>query len=150
MYIASGHGHTTTCYKFWHHFKLLLFPSFCTCSRKIPFASLFYMFLLYYSMHVYSHRARGDNPWGQWKHKGLIYSITGCIFQQISLPSDFNLICFIILYMYIAPGQRQTTYWGQSFYVNRRPYHFGHLLQVGKTLFTLWFYAYFSWFYTCI
>ena len=27
----------------------------------------------------------------------------------------------MILYMYIAPGQRQTTPWGQTFDVNRKP-----------------------------
>ena len=27
----------------------------------------------------------------------------------------------MILYMYIAPGQRQTTLWGQTFDVNRKP-----------------------------
>ena len=42
--------------------KLLLFPSFCTSSSKVPFASLFYM--MFYFIHVYkSHGARRDNPW---------------------------------------------------------------------------------------
>ena len=37
----------------------------------------------------------------------------------------------MILYMYIAPGQGQTTRWGQNFDVNKNsPYHFAHLLQV--------------------
>ena len=39
-------------------------------------------------------------------------------FKKMSLQSDFihNFSCF--LYMYIAPGQGQTTPWGQNFYIN--------------------------------
>ena len=34
--------------------KLLLFPSFCSSSRKIPFAALFYFVdILFYFIHVY-------------------------------------------------------------------------------------------------
>ena len=45
--------------------KLLLFPSFCTSSRKIPIALLFYMIFCFISyMHI-NPRARRDNPWGQ-------------------------------------------------------------------------------------
>ena len=33
--------------------KLLLFPSFCTSSRKIPFASLFNMIFCFYFIHEY-------------------------------------------------------------------------------------------------
>ena len=36
----------------------------------------------------------------------------------------------MILFMYIAMGQGQTTPWGQTFDVNRSPYHFAQLLQV--------------------
>ena len=38
--------------------------------------------------------------------------------KKISLKSDFiqNFSCFY--YMYIAPGQGQTTPWGQNFYIN--------------------------------
>ena len=39
-------------------------------------------------------------------------------FKQISLKSDF-IHFFMILYIYIAPGQGLTTPWGRSFYVNR-------------------------------
>ena len=34
--------------------------------------------------------------------------------------------------MYIAPGQGQTTPWGQIFMSTESPYHFAHLLQVSK------------------
>ena len=38
----------------------------------------------------------------------------------------------MILYMYIAPGQGQKTPWGQTFDVNRKPYHVDHVLQVSN------------------
>ena len=39
--------------------------------------------------------------------------------KKISLKSDFIQFVFMILYMYIAPGQGQTTHRGQNFDVNR-------------------------------
>ena len=45
--------------------KLLLFPSFCTSSRKIPFASLFYNYdILFYFMHVYKAPGQGQTTLG--------------------------------------------------------------------------------------
>ena len=38
----------------------------------------------------------------------------------------------MLLYMYIAPGQGQTTPWGQILMSTESPYHFAHLLQVLK------------------
>ena len=100
-----------------------------------------------------SPRTREDNFWGQsfrWKQTCLITLITGCMSQKISLSHWYqnfdvnrnilslrsfvtslktyfwNLILYTLfndLYMYIAPGQGQTT---------GRPHHFGHLLQVSK------------------
>ena len=40
-------------------------------------------------------------------------------FKKISLKSDFIHFFFVILHMYIAPGQGQTVHRGQSFDVNR-------------------------------
>ena len=42
----------------------------------------------------------------------------------------------MLLYMYIAPGQRQTTPWGQMLMSTESSYHFAHLLQVLKQ--SLW------------
>ena len=39
--------------------------------------------------------------------------------KKISCKSDFIRLFFMILYMYIAPGQGQTAPRGQSFHVNR-------------------------------
>ena len=36
--------------------------------------------------------------------------------------------------MYIAPGQWQTTHWGQNLKSIEKPYHFAHLLQVFNTI----------------
>ena len=41
------------------------------------------------------------------------------VLKKISLKSDFMQFFFMILYMYIAPGQGQTAPRGQSFNVNR-------------------------------
>ena len=76
--------------------KLLLFLSFCTSFRKIPFASLFYMIFCFNScMHIKPQGKR--RPLGivfLCNQKGLITLITGCMFQKIALPSDFMHIFF--------------------------------------------------------
>ena len=130
--------------------KLLLFPSFCTSSRKIPFASLFYKIFLYYFMP----QGKGRQPLGTillWKQEGLVYLITGCMFQKISLPSDIMHIFFMILYMYIALGQGQTTHWDQSFDVNRKALSLWSFVKSFKTISsTSGFMHNFSWFYTCM
>ena len=84
---APGHGHTTSI------FKLLLFPSFCTISRKIPFALYIIWYdILFYFIHVYIAPGQEEITLGDnflWKQKGLITLITGCMFQKIALSSDF-------------------------------------------------------------
>ena len=49
----------------------------------------------------------------------LSFHLFDASFKKISLKSDFMHFFFMILYMYIAPGQRQTAPRGQSFNVNR-------------------------------
>ena len=44
----------------------------------------------------------------------------------------FLVYILMLLYMYIAPGQGQTTPWGQMLMSTESPYHFAHLLQVLK------------------
>ena len=62
VYIASGHGNTTTLYK-GSILKFLLFPSFCISSRKITIASLFYMIFCLFHICTYGTRETtlGDN-----------------------------------------------------------------------------------------
>ena len=54
-----------------------------------------------------------------YKQKGLITLDTGCRFKKRALPSDCIHI-FMILYIYIALVQGQTTHKGQIFYINRK------------------------------
>ena len=106
MYIAPGHGHTTTWYKFWQHFKAFIISIICFISRKILFASLFYMILFcFYFIHVYTAQGQeettlGDNyfmeakrsyHFDRWKH------VSKNIFKL-----SFYAHCFKILNMYIA------------------------------------------------
>ena len=45
--------------------------------------------------------------------------------------------------MYIAAGQGQTTLWDKMLMSTETSCHFGHLLQVSKNLFEVWFYTIF-------
>ena len=92
---APGHGHTTTRYKFWQHFKAFVIPIILYQFQKDPFCLIILYGILFYFIHVYSvssPNARWDNPWGQfcwWKQKGLITLITDCMFQKLTMLSDF-------------------------------------------------------------
>ena len=55
--------------------------------------------------------------------------------QGQTTPGD-KIFLFIILYMYIAPGQGLTTPWGRNLMSTGTSCHFGHLLQVSKK--SLW------------
>ena len=91
--------------------------SFKMISSKPDFIHIFNDFI-----HVYSPGARAYNPLGTnfWcQQKALITLPIRCKFRKR------NLILYtflMILYMYIAPGQGQTTPWGQTFNVNRKPF----------------------------
>ena len=93
--------------------------SFKTISSKSDFKHIFNDFI-----HVYSPGAKAYNPLGAnfWcQQKALITLPICCKFKKR------NLILYtflMILYMYIAPGQGQTTPWGQTFDVNRKALSF--------------------------
>ena len=53
--------------------------------------------------------------------------------KTISLMADF-IHFFMIISIFIAPGQWLTTTWERNFDVNRTSCHFGHLLQVLKQI----------------
>ena len=68
-----------------------------------------------------SHRSGAHNPWGQnFDVNRNLLSLWSFVvgFKKISMKSNF-IHLFMILYMYIAPGQGQTAPRGQSFDVNR-------------------------------
>ena len=48
----------------------------------------------------------------------------------------------MILYIYIATGQRQTSQEDKILMSTETSCHFAHLLQVKKNLFAVWFYAF--------
>ena len=85
--------------------KLLFSPSFYTYSRNIPFASLFYVILCFIS-YMYT-KLQGQ--------EGLITLITGKKLCPLILCTFL-----VILSIYIALGQGQTTHYGQNFDVNRK------------------------------
>ena len=99
--------------------------------------------------------AQGTKFWCKQKH--LVTAVICYKFQKIS-EVWFYTIFFMILYMYKAPEQGLKPPRGQIFYVNRNVLspqpladkiftstgtscHFGHLLQVQKYLFEVWFYT---------
>ena len=86
--------------------KLLLFLSFCTSSRKIPFALLFYMIVCFISYIYIKPYCKRRQPFGTnflCKQKGLITDH----WLHLSKNSSalwFHAHFFIILYMYIVIG----------------------------------------------
>ena len=74
-------------------------------------------------------------PWGQnfvVNRNILSLWLFVASFEKISLKSDFIHFFFMILHMYIAPGQGQTAPRGQSLMSTEMSCHFIHLLQVSK------------------
>ena len=124
MYIAAGQGQTTPGDKILMstetscHFSHLLQVS------KKSLWSLFYTFF-FMILYMYIHIAPGQ---GLTTPRGRNFYINRNILSLWSFVASFkkNLfevwfyaIFFMILYMYIAPGQGQTAPRGQSFNVNR-------------------------------
>ena len=76
-------------------------------------------------MILYMYIAPGQGlttPWGRkFDVNRNILSLRSFVasFKKFSLKSDFIQFFVMILYMYIAPGQGQTTPWEQNFDVNR-------------------------------
>ena len=89
---------------------------------------------------------RMKKVWCQQEH--LVISLICCKFQKKSLWCLilYNFF-FMILYMYIAPGQGQTAPSGHSFDVNRNVLSLHSFV---ANLKQVWFYTVFTWFYTCI
>ena len=117
--------------------KLLSFPSYCTCARKIPFASLFYD-ILFYFIHAYTAQektTRGDffffffffffmeaersYHFDHWLHFSKTYL---CPMVLCTLFHDF-------IHVY-SPGRGRQPIGANISMSIERPHHFGHLLQV--------------------
>ena len=142
--------------KFWCQQVGLITMVICCKFTKNPFKTL----TLYTSVHdlinVYSHRSGADNPRRQnfdVNRNLLSLQSFATSFKKISLKSDFIQFFFTILYMYIhvAPGKGLTTPRGRNFYVNRNILSlWSFVASFKKNLSEVLFYAFFSWFYTCI
>ena len=105
-------------------------------SKKSLSSLIIYNFFFHYFIHVYSHGAGPDNPFGMkfWcQQEHLVTSVIYCKFQKNLFEVWFyTFFFFMILYMYIAPGQGQTAPRGQSLISTEMSCHFIHLLQVSK------------------
>ena len=104
-------------------FYNLLFPSFCTSSRKIPFASLFCMIFCFDSYMYIKPQGKKRQPLGTISLMQAERSYHFDHWLHVSKNSSalwFYAHFFMILYMYIALGQGQTTHEGQNFDVNRK------------------------------
>ena len=87
---------------------LLLFPSFCTRSRKIPFASLFYMIFCFISYMYIKPQGKKRQPLGTIFLMQAERSYHFDHWLHVSKQSSalwFYAHFFMILYMYIALGQ---------------------------------------------
>ena len=115
---------------FWYQQRALITSTICCMFKKNLFELSFYTHFLCFP-HVYS-PGQGQttlcrqNPYVNRKALSLCQFVAS--FKAIPLKSDFIHNFFMFLYMYIAPRQRQTTPWGQNFYVNIYLMSLCHLL----------------------
>ena len=94
-----------------------------------------------------SHRSGAVNPRGQnfdVNRNLLSLWSFATSFKKNLFEVWFYTIIFIILYMYIAPGQGLTTLWGWNFDVNRNILSLrSFVASLKKNLFEVWFYTIF-------
>ena len=155
MYIAGSQGQTTPGDKILMstetscHFCHLL-----QVSKKSLWSVSLYNF---FSWFIYMYIAPGQGlttPLGRnFNVNRNILSLWSFVasFKKISLKSDFIQFFFMILYMYIAPRQWQTTPRGQNFYVNRNVLSIhSFVTSFRKMSLKPDFIQFSSWFNTCI
>ena len=133
--------------------NLLSLRSFATSFKNISLRSDFTQFFFRNFIHIYSHGAGADNPFGTkfWcQQEHVVTSVVCCKFKKNLFEVWFYTIFFMILYMYIAPGQGQTP-GDKVFMSTEMSCHFIHLLQVSKKLLLMSdFIQFISWCNTCI
>ena len=121
MYIAPGQGQKNPWGQTFNVNRkpLPLWPfvaSFKQISLNSDFIHIFNVF-----SHVDSPASGADNPlWTKFwcQKKGLVTLPICCKFQKNIVEVWFYTYFCLFLYMCIAPGQGQTTSWGQNFYFN--------------------------------
>ena len=124
MYIAAGQGQTTPGDKILMSTNLLSLQSFATSFKKISLKSDFIQFF-FMILYMYIHVAPGQGlttPTGRnfYVNRNILslWSFVASCKKNL-FEVGFYAIFFMILYMYITPGQGQTAPRGQSFNVNR-------------------------------
>ena len=105
-------------------FKTISLNSLSLCpfvdtKKKSPWSLIFYCFLCVF-FHMYIAPGKGRQPIGDKNRKAFSLCPYVASFKIISSKSDLYTF-LMILYMYIALGQRQKIPWGQTFDVNRKP-----------------------------
>ena len=103
--------------------NLLSLWSFATSLKNISLKFDFIQFFFVILDNVYSPGAGADNPLGMkfWcQQEYLVTWVICCKFKKNLFEVWFYTIFFMILYMYIAPGQGQTAPLGTNFDVNRK------------------------------
>ena len=153
MYTAGGQGQTTPGDKI-----LMSTEPSCQFRHLLQVSKKSWSLILYIFfhdfIHVYSPRAGADNPlgtkfWCQQKH--FVTLVICCKFQKNLFEVWFYTFFFIILYMYIAPGQGQTAPRGQNFDVNRNVLSLHSFVTSFKKIsLKPDFIQFSSWFNTCI
>ena len=154
MYIAAGQGQTTPGDKI-----LMSTETSCRFGHLLHVSKKSLWSLILYNIfhdfiHVYSPRAGADSPQGTkfWcQQKCLVTSYICCKFKKNVFEVWFYTIFFMILYMYIAPGQGHTAPRGQNFDVNRNALSLYQFVASFKEIsLKSDFIHFFSWFNTCI
>ena len=114
----------------------------CYKFQKILFEVWFYTFFFHGFRHAYSPGAGADNPFGKkfWcQQEHVVTSVICCKFQKNLFEVWFYTIFFMILFMYIAPGQVQTKFWcQQKCFVTSFIW-----CKFQKHVFEVWFYTFF-------
>ena len=150
MYIADNQGQTTPGDK-------ILMSTETSCHFRHLLQVLKSDFIQFFFMILYMYIVPGQGlttPWGRnFDVNRNILSLWSFVasFKKISLKSDFIQFFFMILYMYIAPGQGQRAPRGQNFDVNRNVLSLHSFVTSFKKMsLKPDFIQFSSWFNTCI
>ena len=123
MYIALGQGQTNPWgQNFDVNRKLLPLQLFVASLKKSLWINIPILYTFFNVFpHIYSPGAGADNPlWTKFwcQQKGFVTLPICCKFKKNIFEVWFYTYFCLFLYMYIAPGQGQTTPWCQNFYFN--------------------------------
>ena len=119
MYIAPGHGHTTTWYKFWQHFEAFIIPTILYHVQKDP--------LCMYIASGQEQTSQGQNF--DVNRKALPLCPFVASFKNISLKLILYILFNDLIDVY-SPRAGADNPLGENLMPMERSYHFAHLLQV--------------------